>query len=382
MAFALEELLPAVTEPEIEEREMPSAPVQVPSSAVRETNEWLAAIPDMPFEEALEVPDALSFEDMEQTLFGAEETLAGEESDLFAPEQTFAADNEVSEARESGAEFDTAAADQEIGFDAGDIPAWMADLEPVQLDATPASVGSSDDLLDQPYDPFDGGSDALEREVRAGVTTKTLDDVAAAVVARRGARSAPAFTYGFPGTVLISVNDEVVHGIPGPRRLAAGDIVKLDVTLDKDGYVADAARTVVVAAGTDQALRLADCAKAAFDAALHVARAGTRVNEIGRVVEREVRRRGFNVVRGLDGHGIGRTIHEAPPVPNYYNPMQRDVLTEGMVITIEPIIAAGSGAAIESGDGWTVVTTDGSLAAHYEHTLVITRERPVLLTAA
>ena len=95
-----------------------------------------------------------------------------------------------------------------------------------------------------------------------------------------------------------------------------------------------------------------------------------------------MRRRGFTVVRGLDGHGIGRTIHEAPPVPNYYNPMQRDVLTEGMVITIEPIISAGSGAAVESGDGWTVVTSDGSLAAHHEHTLVITRERPVLLTAA
>jgi methionyl aminopeptidase len=224
--------------------------------------------------------------------------------------------------------------------------------------------------------------DALEREVRAGVTTKTLDDVAAAVVMRRGARSAPAFTYGFPGTVLISVNDEVVHGIPGPRRLAAGDIVKLDVTLEKDGYVADAARTVVVEQGSEQALRLAECARSAFEAALHVARAGARVNEIGRVVEREVRRRGFRVVRGLDGHGIGRTIHEAPPVPNYYNPMQRDVLTEGMVITIEPIISAGSGAAVESGDGWTVVTGDGSLAAHYEHTLVITRECPVLLTAA
>jgi methionyl aminopeptidase len=158
--------------------------------------------------------------------------------------------------------------------------------------------------------------------------------------------------------------------------------VKLDVTLEKDGYVADAARTIVVGGGSEQALHLADCAKAAFDAALHVARAGARVNEIGRVVEREVRRRGFSVVRGLDGHGIGRTIHEAPPVPNYYNPMQRDLLTEGMVITIEPIISAGSGAAVESGDGWTVVTKDGSLAAHYEHTLVITRERPVLLTAA
>ncbi len=224
--------------------------------------------------------------------------------------------------------------------------------------------------------------DALERSVRAGVTTKDLDDVAAAVVARRGARSAPAVVYGFPGTVLVSVNDEVVHGVPGSRRLQRGDIVKLDVTLEKDGYVADAARTVCVETAGDPALRLVACAKAAFDAALDVARAGVQVNEIGRAVSQEVRRCGFSIVRGLDGHGVGRTIHEAPRVPNEYNPRQRDVLTEGLVITIEPIISAGSGTAVESSDGWTVRTMDGSLAAHHEHTLVITRGRPVLLTAA
>ena len=106
------------------------------------------------------------------------------------------------------------------------------------------------------------------------------------------------------------------------------------------------------------------------------------MSEIGRVIEREVRGFGFSVVRGLDGHGIGRTIHEPPSVPNSYNPRQKDVLTEGLVITIEPIICAGSGRAIESGDGWTIRTADGSLAAHYEHTLVITRDAPTLLTAA
>jgi methionyl aminopeptidase len=224
--------------------------------------------------------------------------------------------------------------------------------------------------------------DALEASVRAGITTQALDDLAAALVRRRGARSAPAITYGFPGTVLISVNDEVVHGIPGPRRLERGDVVKLDVTLEKDGYVADAARTVVVEGGSARARALAECARAAFDAALDVARAGNPVNAIGRAVDREVQRRGFAVVRGLDGHGIGRTIHEAPAVPNVCNPMQRDLLTEGLVITIEPIISAGSGVAMESPDGWTIRTKDGSLAAHHEHTLVIGRGRPVLLTAA
>jgi methionyl aminopeptidase len=224
--------------------------------------------------------------------------------------------------------------------------------------------------------------DALERHVRVGVTTGELDAIAAGVYAEHGARSAPAMVYGFPGSALISVNDEIVHGVPGSRVLERGDVVKLDVTTEKDGYMADAARTVIVGPGSDEAQRLRRCARRAFERALTVARAGRRVSEIGRVIEHEVRGHGFAVVRGLDGHGIGRTIHEPPTVPNSYNPRQTDVLTEGLVITIEPIICAGSGRAVESGDGWTIRTADGSLAAHYEHTLVITRDQPTLLTAA
>jgi methionyl aminopeptidase len=223
--------------------------------------------------------------------------------------------------------------------------------------------------------------DALETHVRPGTTTAELDAIAARVFASQGAHSAPKIVYGFPGTVLISVNDEVVHGIPGPRRLEPGDVVKLDVTVEKDGYVADAARTVIVESGTDVARRLVACARAAFSAALDVARAGTKVNEISRVVEREVRRSGFTVVRGLTGHGVGRTIHEPPSVPNHYDPWQRDVLTDGLVLTIEPIISAGSERTRQDSDGWTIRTSDGSLSAHYEHTLVSTRDRPVLLTA-
>jgi len=158
-------------------------------------------------------------------------------------------------------------------------------------------------------------------------------------------------------------------------------VVKLDVTLEKDGYVADAARTVIVEEGTDAAKRLVACAEAAFDAGLAVARAGTRVNEIGRAVEREVRRAGFAVIRGLTGHGVGRTIHEPPQVPNFYDPWVRDVLTEGLVLTIEPLICTGKPAAVTDADGWTVRTKDGSLAAHHEHTIVITRGAPVLLTS-
>jgi methionyl aminopeptidase len=185
--------------------------------------------------------------------------------------------------------------------------------------------------------------DALAKQVRPGVTTGKLDEAAAQIFAAHGGRSAPAFTYGFPRTVLISVNDEIVHGIPGARRIATGDIVKLDVTVE--------------------------------------ARAGVRVNEIGRAVEREVRRRGFSVIKGLSGHGVGRTIHEEPTVPNYYDPFQTDVLTEGLVLTIEPMISAGSTQVVEDDDGWTLRTRDGSLSAHYEHTLVITRGEPIVLTA-
>ena len=223
--------------------------------------------------------------------------------------------------------------------------------------------------------------DALAAHAQAGVTTGDLDAIAAAVLSRNGARSAPALVYGFPGTVLISVNDEIVHGIPGRRRLQAGDLVSLDVTIEKDGYVADAARSVIVGAGSATAIDLVRAAEQALRAGLGAARAGVRVNEIGRAVHDEVRRCGFMVVRGLCGHGVGRTIHEAPEVPNVYDRAQRDVLTEGLVLTIEPMITAGSSYPVQCPDGWTLRTRDGSLAAHCEHTLVITHGEPLILAA-
>ncbi|MGH9410935.1 MAG: type I methionyl aminopeptidase, partial [Vicinamibacterales bacterium] len=224
--------------------------------------------------------------------------------------------------------------------------------------------------------------DALERHLRPGITTGELDAVARRVLDADGARSAPALVYGFPGTVLISVNDEIVHGVPGPRRIAEGDLVKLDVTVEKNGYVADAARTVAVGPPSDLAARLIASAEAAFHAGCAVARAGTRVSEIGRAVDREVRRRGFAVVKGLTGHGVGRTIHEPPSVPNEYHPWQRDILTEGLVLTIEPMVSAGTAQPVEDKNNWTIRTSDGSLSSHFEQTIVITRDAPIVLTAA
>ncbi len=223
---------------------------------------------------------------------------------------------------------------------------------------------------------------AMEKALRPGVTTAELDEIGGRVMHREGGQSAPKLVYGFPGEVLISVNDEVVHGIPGSRVVREGDLVKLDVTVDKDGYVADAAVTVPVAPAPERALKLAACARAAFARAMEVARVGNRVNDIGRAVEDEVRRRGFRVIRDLNGHGIGRTIHEEPSIPNYFDPRLTRKLTEGLVITVEPIVGETSGRFVEDADGWTLRTEDGGLAAHYEHTLVITKGKPILLTAA
>jgi methionyl aminopeptidase len=222
----------------------------------------------------------------------------------------------------------------------------------------------------------------LAQRVKPGVTTAELDGLAAKFLAEYGARSAPAFVYGFPGSVCISVNDEIVHGIPGARIIRAGDLVKLDLTAEKDGYMADAAVTVPLPPVSEVAARLAGCAEHAFRRAMHSARAFHRIADIGLAVEQEVKHSGFSVVRALCGHGIGRTIHEEPQVPNYGDTRSRQRLIEGLVITVEPIITAGSGDSLLGKDGWTVKTADHRLAAHYEHTIVITRSEPVLLTLA
>ena len=224
--------------------------------------------------------------------------------------------------------------------------------------------------------------DAMKAEVRPGVTTRYLDEVGARVMEQNGARSAPSMVYQFPGANCISLNDEAVHGVPGDRQLKEGDLVKLDVTVERDGYMADSAMTVPVGRVSPQAQELLDCAERAFHKAMLVARAGFRVFEIGKIVEREVKKSGFAVVRELGGHGIGRTIHEAPHVPNNPNPQSRQIMNDGLVITVEPIISAGSGRVFTDKDGWTVRTADHALSAHFEHTLVVTTGSPILLTAS
>jgi methionyl aminopeptidase len=224
--------------------------------------------------------------------------------------------------------------------------------------------------------------ETMKAALEPGMTTAELDAVGTEVYERYGARSAPQLVYGFPGVNLISVNDEAVHGVPGGRVIQRGDLVKIDVTAEVGGYVADAAVTVALPCGPEVHEELRDCAELAFARATSVARAGRPVNKIGRVVETTVHRGGFVVLAGLSGHGIGKTIHEPPTIPNQFNRRLDSPLTEGLVVTIEPIIAAGSDRTFEGPDGWTIRTADGSPAAHYEHTIVITRGSPIVLTAA
>jgi methionyl aminopeptidase len=221
---------------------------------------------------------------------------------------------------------------------------------------------------------------AMRVRVRPGVTTAELDDEGARVFRRAGARSGPQLDYGFPGVNCISVNDEAVHGIPGRRRLRAGDLVKLDVTAELDGFYADACLSVPVGRPAAGTAALAKTARIALDDAMRVARAGTPLNAIGAAVEQTVRGRGHAVCTDLTGHGIGRRIHEEPSVPSYYVPQLSQPLTEGLVLTIEPIISTGTGEVVETGDGWTIRTADGTVSAHAEHTIVITAGEPIVLT--
>lgn len=222
---------------------------------------------------------------------------------------------------------------------------------------------------------------AMRAQVRPGITTGELDDVGARVFIQAGARSGPQLDYGFPGVNCISVNDEAVHGVPGKRRLRKGDLVKLDVTTELDGFYADACVSVPVGDVAPSTRKLIAAGRTALNRALLTARAGVPINHVGRVVEAVVTAQGYSVCADLMGHSIGRRIHELPNVPNYDAPGFDQPLTDGLVITIEPIIAAGTGAVRQHRDGWTLRTADGSYASHTEHTIVITRGAPIVLTA-
>lgn len=222
----------------------------------------------------------------------------------------------------------------------------------------------------------------MKNAVKPGMTTAQLDDVGAAFLRRNGARSAPQLTYDFPGFNCISVNEEIVHGVPGQRRINGGDVVKIDVTAELDGLIADSAITVLVPPVSARGRNLVRCARAAFDRGFARAAAQVRISELGRSVDDEVKRWGHSVVREMTGHGVGRALHEEPSVPNFYSPFIPGRLEDGMVIALEPIISERPTPIVEGEDGWTIRTANGCLAAHHEHTIVIREGGAEILTAA
>lgn len=223
--------------------------------------------------------------------------------------------------------------------------------------------------------------DAMLAAVRPGVHTAELDAVGRDVLTARGARSAPQLVYNFPGATCVSVNDAVAHGIPrADVVLKAGDVVNVDVSAELDGYFADTGASAAVGVVSDGAKRLLAAAREALEAGMAEARAGQLIHAVGRAVERTAARRGLHVIRDLSGHGVGRAIHEEPAVPNYFEPRLRARFTEGLVVTIEPFLTLGAETVVQDDDGWTLRTPDGTWGAQFEHTIVITRDAPIVIT--
>lgn len=221
---------------------------------------------------------------------------------------------------------------------------------------------------------------ATAKAIAPGKTTLEIDQVAAALIEEHGATSAFLGYRGFPGTICISVNEEVVHGIGGTRRIQPGDLVSIDVGVVKGGWIGDNAVTVPVGPITDEAKRLMVATEQSLFEAIDRARDGVRLAELCGSVEAHVKQLGFAVVRDLVGHGVGRELHEEPQVPNY-RPMERTpVLRAGMILAIEPMVNAGTGQVDWLDDGWTVVSRDRKPSAHFEHTVLVTDGDPEILT--
>jgi methionyl aminopeptidase len=223
--------------------------------------------------------------------------------------------------------------------------------------------------------------DTMGAHVAPGVTTAELDAIGKEILDRHGARSAPQLAYGFPGATCISVNDRLAHGIPSSECvLREGDLVNIDVSAELDGYWADTGASFPVGAVSAQASELLRATRLALEDGMSQARAGEPLRNIGRAVERRAKQCGFQVIRNLCGHGVGRYIHESPSVPNTFDRFDRTVLRAGLVITIEPFLTTGATMAVEDTDGWTLRSPDGSRGAQFEHTMIITGGRPIVVT--
>ena len=225
----------------------------------------------------------------------------------------------------------------------------------------------------------------IAKNLKVGMTTKDIDDITERVFKENGANPSckgypKGYRNAFPAASCISVNDEVIHGIPGNRVIQEGDLVCVDLVADKNGYFGDATRCYVVGEGTEVANKLVEVAKNSFYEGIKYAKTGTRISDISHAIQEYVEKNGFSVVREYQGHGIGRDMHEDPGVPNYGKSGRGPRLEAGMVLAVEPMINEGTYDIITEPDGWTVLTRDGKLSAHYENTIVITKNGPEILT--
>jgi len=220
----------------------------------------------------------------------------------------------------------------------------------------------------------------LSHQVKPGMTTMELDIIAAREVAKLGAKPSFKGYHGFPATLCVSVNDEIVHGIPGKRALREGDIVSLDFGAIFDGFQGDAAVTVGIGKMTPEAKRLMEATKGSLEAGIAAARPGATLGDISATIQDYAESRGYSVVREYTGHGIGREMHEDPQIPNFGLPGTGPVLKKGMTLALEPMVNTGDWRTRVGDDHWTVLTADGSLSAHFEHTIAITDNKPEVLT--
>jgi len=222
--------------------------------------------------------------------------------------------------------------------------------------------------------------DTLAERIAPGVTTLELGELARTLIEEQGSRSAFYGYHGFPGQICVSVNEEVIHGIPAPRVIQAGDIVSIDTGVCFEGFIGDTAVTVAAGEIDEEKRKLLDVTQEALAAGIAQAVPGNRVGDVSYAIQRYVEAAGFSVVREFVGHGIGRDMHEDPQIPNFGRPGKGPKLKPGMTLAIEPMVNAGSGKVVVLEDGWTAVTRDRRPSAHFEHTIAVTPGKPEILT--
>lgn len=218
-------------------------------------------------------------------------------------------------------------------------------------------------------------------EARPGMTTLELDQIGAAYLEKLGAKSAPKYTYNFPGTTCISVNTDIAHGIPGDKILKDGDIINIDVSAELDGYFGDTGGSFVLGKPTEVQRKVMRATREALNSAIAVAQAGKPLNLIGKAIEKVARKYDLKIIENLGSHGVGRALHEDPGfIAPFFDPKDRRILRDGQVITIEPFLSTKTRWVEEASDGWTLYTEPGSVSAQYEHSMIITKHRPIILT--